>query len=475
MSFPEATALRQRIPDTRRIALAGVGVGVASSSWLAGQLITSRPEGARLALAVACGLALFAVGLVSPRLLVYVLVVWLAALGAARRLLTEISPPGGSDVLLLVAPTGVFALLLAARARGAFRNRTRLANTVLVLGGLIVLGALNPLQGGLAVGLGGLLFLLVPLLWFWIGRALCDDVLLRNVFRLLVVLSVPAALYGIHQTFVGFPSWDEQWIRESGYQALNVYGVTRPFSSFSAASEYATFLAIGIVILVGLGLKMRFIAWTGVAIGLLAVAVFLQSGRGVVFVVALALALMAAARLRVSPVVAMGFGALGLLAVPYLTSQFAPGSYRGEAAPLVQHQVEGLADPLSPETSTLQGHFDLVGLGIGNAFTSPLGVGTGAVTTAGTKFGGTSAGTETDPSNLSTALGLPGLLAYAVLLLVAFQRTYAVAARGDRLALIALGILTVTILQWFNGGQYAVAPIPWLVLGWLDGRQGQRE
>jgi hypothetical protein len=34
--------------------------------------------------------------------------------------------------------------------------------------------------------------------------------------------------------------------------------------------------------------------------------------------------------------------------------------------------------------------------------------------------------------------------------------------------LIALGALIAVLLEWFNGGNYAVAFIPWLMLGWLD-------
>ena len=30
------------------------------------------------------------------------------------------------------------------------------------------------------------------------------------------------------------------------------------------------------------------------------------------------------------------------------------------------------------------------------------------------------------------------------------------------------GIVTVTAMQWLNGGQYVVAILPWLMLGWAD-------
>jgi hypothetical protein len=66
-------------------------------------------------------------------------------------------------------------------------------------------------------------------------------------------------------------------------------------------------------------------------------------------------------------------------------------------------------------------------------------------------------------------MGLPGLIAYLVVLFAGMFRVYGIARlRRDDLALAALGVVTVTALQWLNGGQYAVAVLPWLVLGWAD-------
>jgi hypothetical protein len=96
-------------------------------------------------------------------------------------------------------------------------------------------------------------------------------------------------------------------------------------------------------------------------------------------------------------------------------------------------------------------------------------VGTGAVTIAGQKFGGKEQNTEADPSNAAVALGLPGVIAYVVLLCAAFGRAYRLAARRrDWLSAIALGLLVVTLLEWLTGGQYAVAFLVWLTLGWID-------
>ncbi|HEX2112354.1 MAG TPA: hypothetical protein VHF67_12465 [Gaiellaceae bacterium] len=458
--------------ETRQVASNGLlaailasAAGAASIGW-----IVSEPWGLRLALAIAVGSFLLGLGLLGWRGLIPLLVVWLAALGLVRRLVSEIAVAAHVDFLLLIAPLGLLALLIAARARGAFVGRTALSTAVAVTSGLIVVGALNPMQGSLMAGLAGLLFVLVPPLWFWVGRGLCDDRTLAGVFKLVAALGVPAAVYGLSQTFVGFPPWDDRWIRDFGYAALDVHGHTRAFASFSAAAEYATFLGAAIVAWLGFGLRLGWIPLTSSALAVLAAAVFYESSRGTVFTVLLALGLMVAARHRFPLPAAAAAAALAMLLVPFVASRVSPETYAsGSASGLVSHQLAGLANPLDPQSSTLLTHLGLVAIGLDHALSHPLGVGVGAVNIAADKFGAVQRGTETDPSNVATALGVPGLAAYVVLFLLAFRIAYRVAAhRRDPVALVALGVLAVTIFQWLNGGQYAVAPLPWLALGWFD-------
>jgi O-antigen ligase len=136
---------------------------------------------------------------------------------------------------------------------------------------------------------------------------------------------------------------------------------------------------------------------------------------------------------------------------------------------LFTHQARGLANPFNPAVSTLPSHFAQFKAGLRSAISNPLGHGVGAVTTATGKFGAPNRGTETDLSNAAVALGIPGLLSYFFLVTLALRQAYAfAAARRDSLALAVLGLLAVTLFQWLNGGQYAVAFLPWLALGWMD-------
>jgi hypothetical protein len=462
-------AVRARARHRLELEHVGVGLAVIAGSLLAA-LLLSDPTSLRLGIVAVAGLMIIGLSTKSPVVLLGGLVVWLTALGFLRRILNTIAPVPHSDPLLLVGPLAMIVLLVAAARHGAFRGRTRLASAVLALNVLAVLGALNPLQGGLATGFGGLLFVLVPTTAFWVGRELSDGSM-SVILKLLAVLSVPAAVYGLLQTFGGFPSWDSAWIatHRMDYGALTVNGVARAFGSFSAASEYATFLAIGLVVWAAFGLTPALAPVALGATGILAVAIFMQGSRGIIILGVVALAMMAGARTGVRLKWSLALSAAMLLLLPAIVGYAVGPGYAGSSSPFVTRQVQGLQNPTDPEHSTLDAHLNLLTDGIRSARAEPIGRGSGAVTIAGAKFGGVQAGTEADPSNAAVAWGIPGLLAYLVILISGVWKGYRLAfLRRDWLATVALAILILTLSQWLNGGQYAVAFLPWLVLGWID-------
>jgi len=179
---------------------------------------------------------------------------------------------------------------------------------------------------------------------------------------------------------------------------------------------------------------------------------------------------MLVARLRIPAPAAAGVALVAILATSAAVGRLAPDYYApGAAGDLLGHQTSGLANPLNPSSSTFLIHVSLVTDGLDSARAHPAGVGAGAVSLAASKFGGTGLQTEADPSNLAVAAGVPGLVAYLVLAVIAFMRTYGLArARRDALSLGALAVVTIVFLQWFNGGQYGIALLLWLTLGWVD-------
>ncbi len=232
-------------------------VAIATVVVVAG-VAASSPEVSRIAIAASAALFGLAIAVGYPRAALGILVVWLAALGLTRRLTTGIATSFQLGDPLILVGAGVLAVLTAVAIRGgALSRRTRLTSSVLLLMAVLTLSALNPAQGGIAVGLAGVLLVVVPMLAFFIGRALVDDDLLRRVLWTYAILAVLAAGYGLFQTFVRFPTWDQQWIDQFGYVALNIGGAVRSFSSFSSSSEYSMFLAIGAVCWLTLGWRSR--------------------------------------------------------------------------------------------------------------------------------------------------------------------------------------------------------------------------
>jgi hypothetical protein len=441
-------------------------LGAAALSTITGSLVTQALF-LRVVLALLAAAALVVCAVTAPRTVLYSLVAWLFALGLVRRLVGTVGLVGPLDPLLLVGPVVLATLVASTTARSSFRARTPLANLVLAMSGLLVLSALNPLQGGPLVGIAGLLFTLVPMLGFWIGRAAGDDDLIRGILKLYAALSVLAGAYGLYQTFAGLPAWDERWTIQGGYTALNVGGVIRAFGTSSSASEYVAFLAIGFVAWCTLGSRPLLAV---PVLALLGGACFYASARSVVFGLALTLAVLSAIRWRLSLPVILAIGLASLLTVVWLAQRLLPATETDHpTAALVEHQLGGLADPLDPEASTVTLHLEYVWSGLTSAFSNPVGNGVGAVTIASSKFGGNARGTELDLSNMAVAAGLPGLVLYLSLAGAGLARAYKVARlRRSRLAFCALGVLLVMALQWLNGGQYSVAILPWFLLGWLD-------
>jgi hypothetical protein len=350
--------------------------------------------------------------------------------------------------------------------RGALSRRSGLTTAVLALGGLTVLAGLNVGHAPLLAGVAGLLFVLVPQLAFWPGRVLPDDVL-HTALRVFAGLALAVAGYGLWQTYAGLLPWDRRWVAESGYQALNVGGSIRAFGTSASAAEYASVLAVGIVCWLVLPVASRWV--TAGAVGVLGTALVLASSRGPVVLLIVALVVVGAARLAVPGTTAIAVAAAAVVLIPVVASMLVPHTAAASAtSPLVAHQVHGLANPFDAESSTLLGHAALARDGLASAIHHPFGQGIGVIT-LGVKFGGSAVQTEADLSNVAVAFGATGVVAFLAVFCLGLARAYRTASRTRTpLALAALGVLVVTTNQWLNGGMYAVAWLPWLLLGWLD-------
>lgn len=406
--------------------------------------------------------------LIDPKLAIVATLVLLAFLGDVRRLLLR---DEGSSLspMLLVCPLAVSALVLKARSDGRLSASTPLAKLVLALMGVMVLQIFNPLQGGMAVGLAGILFYIIPLLWFWVGQAWGTPSFTELVvFRVVVLVAIAASLLGLYQAFVGLPAYQAGWA-ERIYGTSRISGARlRPFGPFVSTGEYTGYLLLAAIAPVG-ALFARNVRATVLFVPLIMAAVFFTGVRGPIIVFLAAVVALwsilsrgwGTALLRVA--LAAAFAVAG---VTWTLGQVKDMQLSGGAASLAQHQAEGLLDPSKSSAST---HTNLLASGFASALHSPLGLGLGSTNRAAGAMGGVGASSEADFTDAFIALGVPGGVLFGLIVI----RTLRTAVRFCRKTrkpqtLAVTGLLLVSTGGWLKGGQYSTAALSCFAVGLID-------
>jgi hypothetical protein len=266
---------------------------------------------------------------------------------------------------------------------------------------------------------------------------------------------------------VGQPHWDTNWLNVTGgYSSLNVGNQLRPFGTFASSSEYALFLAGALAIALAFALGGRLIAL--VPIPLLVVTLFLSSARGALVTAALAVIVLLGLRTG-RPAAAVGVIVLAA-GVAVAAGHFVAPSLAGStSSALVSHEVNGITDPLNPNSSTLLIHLQLVVDGVKSGIHHPLGQGTAITNGAAGAISGRensiSQATEVDLSNAFVSFGIGGGVVYALLVASVLWRGIRRAFTGNPLLLGVLALLLSDLGQWQIGGDYALASLAWLMVG----------
>jgi hypothetical protein len=447
--------------------LAGVVVGALLSA-LVGVIAAGYPGLYRPLFAVGLGMALLTAGIVWPRETAVTTLALLCFIALIRRLLIDSAGWTASDPLLLVAPLLVAALLARTHliAERSF-SKDKLVLAVYGLLTLMTLQVLNPSGSGLGAALGGLLFLAVPLLWFLAGRELADREIIHIAAYGVIVVGVIAAIYGLVQTQVGFPEWDQNWISVTHIASLNIgMGQLRGFAMFSSAAEYKQIVAMATMAALALGLHGRPAAF--LVLPLLLTSLVLSGARNAIALTLLGLLLVMAVRIRTGRF-AVGVTVLGIVlsvvAVGALSNSLGQVASDSTNA-AVARQAKGFSNPLDPESSTLPGHVTLVTNGLVDAFRRPLGSGTAAANLAGARAGAP-ASTEVDVTDVFLSLGVLGGLMYLFIVTTILRRVVSQYRQSrDVLLLVTFGFLIVSITAWLKGAHYAAASILWFFAGW---------
>lgn len=454
----------------------GVATGLAAAaaavllSGLLGLAVALAPGLLRTLTAFALALVFLALTFARPRAGILVLTGFFVSMTFLRRLLIEPAGWTSLDPIVLVGPLVVGALLV----RLFTLDRRRLAPDALskLMVAVVVISLLeipNPRGGGIAGGLGGVLLVVVPTLWFFVGRELASAKLTTRLLQLVVAFGLVEAAYGLLQTQIGFPSWDLDWFFVNGYSSLNVGDSVRAFGTFSSSAEYALFVGAAAAVAAAAAINRRWIA--GLALPLLLVALFFSSSRGALvssFTAMVVIVSLVPRRPKFAVLIGLGAVVLSFGALTVFGSALS-GSAGGSGNDLVTHQVDGITDPLNPGSSTLLTHLTLVVDGIVLGISHPFGSGTGATNQAGSKLSGTEGqqATEVDVSNAFVNLGLVGGLLYLVLVAGVLTSAFRSYFAGVSLMLPVIAVLIVTLGQWGTGGLYAIGPIVWLLAGYV--------
>jgi hypothetical protein len=438
----------------------------------------------RLVIALGFAMLLVTLTLMRPALGVIATLVYLVFVAMLRRMLLPVAPWVSADPMLLVAPLVAVVLIVKAFVldKRPFAPDAISKLVVLVLA-ITLAEVLNPAGGGIGAGLAGLMFMAVPLLWFFVGREYIKGPDIDRLMTALVVLGTIVAAYGLWQIEVSDPPWDALWLKTPGassYSSLFLGGSARAFGTFSSFGEYALFVGGALAVSVSFWIRGRPIF--AIPIPLLAVALFLSSGRSPLITAAFAIIVMIGLRsgrpfsALVITVAAVGIAFAGL----HFGGSALSGASSGAGA-LVSHQLSGIADPLDPNSSTLLTHVNLVIAGVKSSLTHPLGQGTavtngaaGVIKQNGLQNSGLSgvqaigegsSATEVDISNAFVGFGIVGGVVYVLLVALILVQAVRSFFKGRVQLLAVIGFLIVDAGQWAIGGDYALSAVSWALIG----------
>lgn len=446
-------------------------------AFACGPLALWSAAGQRILPAAGIGCILFLLLRRSPAWGVLLTVLYLSFLGGIRRWVVPALGWTSADPLLLVAPVLVLVNFLNMLLTRRVPTDTRLARSLLWLLAIMFVEIFNPLQGSLSVGLAGVLFTIVPILWYYYGRHLGSETVLRRMLAAVVGIALLGALFGLYQTYFGLLPVEKEWLELNKVNYNAVYltdKVIRVFSFFTSAQEYMQVVSMGAIVLWAAFLRGARLAL--LPIPFLGAMIFLSSLRGAVVITLFACIILWAVQGRAVLVWGPRFALALILGAGGLTwslQQVQEQAYDARTQALVTHQVDGLIMSSNPRrpVSTAGTHVGMVVVGIARGFLVPTGRGLGSTTLAGTKFDGDNrnGSTEADVSDAFAALGFGGGFVYlGVIFFVLSSVIQLWRVTRSFTALAMLGILVVHIGHWLHGGSYAATMIVWFLIGGME-------
>jgi hypothetical protein len=419
--------------------------------------------------------------------------------GLTRRLQYLIVDYSQFDPIHVLTP--IVALMALAkilhRQRFQIINATPLAGAVTILAGIFVVQIFNPLQGGIFIGLSGAMLILAPVSWFYFGQAIGARAI-RIVLQLIVALGLITSLYGVYQLIFGYPAFEQYWLEHvEFYVSIGVGHVKRPLATFTNAEEWGRYIAMGALISFGFGISARQwlirIGWF-LCTACLSTVLLFTGQRTAIFGLLLGfggLIVLGAKNLRGAAVrvalLLIPLLLVSVLAKPPSEDEMWSKEETETVGTLLSHTQRGTLQPTGEDS--LYVRFEIWQDLITNVIPyRPLGSGLGAGSLGSLKF---ESGTDEIAIDnfvlvLAVACGIPGALLFLWILgratIFAFRQT----GRGREaevptpeatVARIIAALMPIFILNNIFGltfSLYAVAPIGWLLIGWISAQEGRR-
>lgn len=468
-------------PRARRNSGVIWGIVLVFGAYYLGNQIAVGGSKLRIIFAASVMLLLAFPALKKPRAAVLWLFVLLPFLGMVRHMFLSATGAERLDPLLLITSVVAIVIFVSLVLSGEMQwGGTFLAKLVFLLMLTGIVQVFNPEQGqgasAILVGITGIMINLVPIGFFFIGRSVADAEFTHKIMRIVLWVGSIAAVYGLVQVFIGFRSFELDWLRTQGYTAATVGETTRPFSFFNNSSEWASYAHLAFAaafawLLFGTRSK-RPIAL--VAAGVIFYSGFLTGSRGFTVKVVFAIIVLMAARAR-NRLLATGIVACLVSGVMFWSATTSSESRiqdkEAGASQLIEQQFRALSDPFNREKSTLPIHFEQAAESITYAIThQPLGLGTGAPTRAGSKFqGGIQASSELDIGDAFLAYGILGGALYVLIIVTAVRQAGRVRHALPGPVWIGIWAMAMTSIgAWMIGGNYSIGPLIWFLIGASD-------
>jgi hypothetical protein len=398
-----------------------------------------------------------------------IMLIYLADMGWIRRALIPSTGYISNDPITLISTFISLLFFLRLVVLRKVPVDTAISKTLVPLVVIMFLEVINPLQGGIAVGLSGLIFRLGPLLWYYLGKLRGSRKMASLLFFVMVLVSVFEIIIGNRQWFGGFSEVEKFWIASGGGTQSAGKGYFRPFGTFLSFSEYVVIIVIGAGLCWVSFLQKKYIYL--IPFVALFVTLFVSSSRGGMVSIFLVMVVIWAIqgrsyrawlpRLAFAVVIALWGISFGLEKVKAVEVD-------DKTQILVSHQIKGLSDPLG-KNSTGGIHVSLITAGVLQGFRTPIGLGLGAGTIGASKFGSGGGSSEMDVSDMFASLGFIGGILYVILCIRIFVSIskYWHDSR-DVLALSAFALMTACNGRWSSGGHYAQSMFLWLIIGIMD-------